>query len=339
MNDSKQLLAQAKQGDAIALASLLNQSLRSQNIWVRVDMQGQNWHIILESTEAPEANTLIPRLETGLRRLQPQNIQLVQFSGRALGDTVPAWEHHLTLRRDRPSDFAITNSSPGAAKDTSSRSTLTPVVAPPLAPRQLEAQPRARSPLPHRTRRPLVLKWSDFHPLMLITIGFVAVLGFLGSLDPSYDGPLAFLHFPNLAIHETGHLLFMPFGYFLMVLGGSLTQIAFPAAFTIYFFYSQQRFSSALTLFWTGQNFMDVAVYMADAPYRQLPLTVNDIDAHDWWQLFTLMNCLNQAELIAGITHSIGVVIYIVAVIGGAYFAYQYQQDIQATLHRRMGRN
>jgi len=166
--------------------------------------------------------------------------------------------------------------------------------------------------------------------MMLAIIGFVAVYGFMGARDPGLDGPFIWLHYPDLAIHETGHLLFMPFGRFLTVLGGSLTQIAFPAIFTGYFYYSQQFFSSALTLFWTGQNFMDVAVYMADAPYRALPLTGPNPDCHDWWQLFNMMNCMGQAELIAGITHWIGVLIYLASIVAGVYFAYQHQQEMNA---------
>lgn len=171
--------------------------------------------------------------------------------------------------------------------------------------------------------------------MMLAIVGFVAIYGFLGARNPSYDGPFIWLHYPNLAIHETGHLLFMPFGHFLMVLGGSLTQIAFPAVFTGYFFYSRQYFSSVLTLFWTGQNFMDVAVYMADAPYRALPLTNPNIDAHDWWQLFNLMNCMNQADLIAGLTHWVGVLIYILSIIAGVYVAYWHKQTMDAEQRRR----
>ena len=163
---------------------------------------------------------------------------------------------------------------------------------------------------------------------MMAIIGFIAIYGFFGARNPSYDGPFIWLHYPDLAIHETGHLLFMPLGHFLMVLGGSLTQIAFPAVFTGYFYFTQQYFSSALTLFWTGQNFMDVAVYMADAPYRALPLTTPDINAHDWWQLFNMMNCMQHAEFIAGITHWLGVLLYVASVIAGVYVAYRHQQEM-----------
>ena len=38
----------------------------------------------------------------------------------------------------------------------------------------------------------------------------------------------SFLHLPNLVFHEAGHILFIPLGRFMTVLGGSLTQVLVP---------------------------------------------------------------------------------------------------------------
>ena len=38
----------------------------------------------------------------------------------------------------------------------------------------------------------------------------------------------SFLHLPNLVFHEAGHILFLPLGRFMTVLGGSLTQVLVP---------------------------------------------------------------------------------------------------------------
>ncbi|HEY9888986.1 MAG TPA: hypothetical protein V6D02_11340 [Candidatus Obscuribacterales bacterium] len=328
------LLEQAKRGDAIALHTLLNQSLRGQGIWARVESQATALHVALESSPAPAPDSLVQRIQTGLERLRPQGIHTVIVTGWALGETAAAWERHFNLSSAPETTPAFSPIAPGSP-DTSSLPQSPPVRVH-RAPRPSQATTGGvRSPAVHPVKKPFVLNWSDFDPMMLAIIGFVAVYGCLGALNPSYDGPFLWLHYPNLAIHETGHLLFMPFGHFLMLVGGSLTQIAFPAVFTGYFFYSRQYFSSALTLFWTGQNFMDVAVYMADAPYRALPLTVDNIDAHDWWQLFNMMNCLGAAEFIAGLTHAIGVLLYLAAVIAGVYVAYRSQQEMEAQRRRR----
>ncbi len=41
----------------------------------------------------------------------------------------------------------------------------------------------------------------------------------------------------NLVNHEAGHLIFSPFGEFLMIAGGSLFKVIMPALFVGYFWY------------------------------------------------------------------------------------------------------
>ncbi|MEM9117156.1 MAG: hypothetical protein AAGD09_04655 [Cyanobacteria bacterium P01_F01_bin.56] len=336
---NSQLLAQARAGNAIAIAKLLNLSLQPQGILARVEPLDRGLRIALEAPQVPPVEQMEQRLRVGLEKLQPQGITSVIMQGFALGASQPTWTQQIFL------------TTTGEAHPATGRSPATnspPLTMPPHAPADLSGstppEPLSQAVMtgskpsqPHRrpsqpparpSSQPFVLKWEDFEPMMLAIIGFIAIYGFLGARNPSYDGPFMWLHYPDLAIHETGHLLFMPFGHFLMLLGGSVTQIAFPAVFTGYFYCTQQYFSSALTLFWTGQNFMDVAVYMADAPHRVLPLTNPDINAHDWWQLFNMMNCLQNAEFIAGVTHWLGVLLYVASVIAGVYVAYQHQQEM-----------
>ncbi len=340
------LLAQAKKGDAIALQTLLNASFQGEGIWAQVSRHGETLQILLESTQPPDPQRMEQRLRIGLARLKPQGIQQVMLQGQGLGDVLPQWERTLHLDTAAPPPFPSTYRPPIADPSSGDADAVTPIPlfsrpsvnsgesrrpqSPPI-PTARPRSPVVQSASPSSRKQPWVLKWSDFDPMMLGIMGLVAVYGFLGARNPGPDGPFLWLHLPDLAIHETGHLLFMPFGHFWHILGGSLTQILFPAVFTIYFCYTQQFFSSALTLFWTGQNFMDVGVYMRDAPYRELPLTVDNIDAHDWWQLFTLMNCLDHAELIANITHAIGVLLYLASVVTGIYVAYHTQQTYYRT--------
>src|SRR5690349_18680640 len=75
----------------------------------------------------------------------------------------------------------------------------------------------------------------------------------------------SFLDNIDLPIHEFGHLLFRPFGEFMMVAGGSLFQVIFPAVFVGYFFWQKKYYSSAIVLFWVGQSLLNVFVYAADA--------------------------------------------------------------------------
>ena len=84
--------------------------------------------------------------------------------------------------------------------------------------------------------------------------------------------PLRFIHGIDLAIHETGHTfaLFVP--RFLHVLAGSALQVILPAVCAWTFLQQRQFGSFAVALFWTGESVTDVAIYMADAKKRALPL-------------------------------------------------------------------
>ncbi|PSN10983.1 hypothetical protein C7271_25215, partial [filamentous cyanobacterium CCP5] len=260
---------------------------------------------------------VIDYVRRGLLRLQIPTLGTVLVHAQQPAAAQPAWSQEFSLL-ETP-----------ARKPLSAETAQDPISPQPPDPSQRPGEsPAAKIKSPVKTytgasasHQPIVIRWSDFDPLKLGITLAIALYGGMWALDPSYSGWQGLLHLPNLAIHETGHLLFLPFGRFLTLLGGSLTQILFPAAFAVYFWWSRQLFSGAVTLFWTGQNFMDVALYMADAPYRALPLTVDNIDAHDWWNLFLMMGNLPQAGLIAGLTHGVGVVIYLVAIGGCLWFS------------------
>lgn len=310
--DRAALLDQARSGDAAAIAALISRGLQPSGIRARAVRSGERLTLWLEAATPIDRPLIVAYLRRGLEQLQPQGLVQVTIYGRQAGSGATAWSTQLPLLGDCPSQPSVQPAGP-------------------------EAIARPTLSVTARSRPPLVLKVSDFEPIKTAIILFVAVYGFLGSCNPSLDGPFLWLHYPDLAIHETGHLLFSPFGRFLMILGGSLTQILFPAIFTAYFYSSRQAFSSALTLFWTGQNFMDVGIYMADAPYRVLPLTVDDPNAHDWYNLFNQLNCMDQAALIAGTTHWIGVALYVLSVAAGLYFTRQDTLRLRAQLARLNG--
>ena len=118
----------------------------------------------------------------------------------------------------------------------------------------------------------------------------------------------------DLAIHEFGHMLFMPFGIqflgsTMVILGGSLTQVAFPLLFFGYFMRKQgdgQRrdlFAAMVCLWWSGINLLSVAIYCADSRAGQLMLldgsTGQESDGHDWNNLLTRWGLLEHDTAIA----------------------------------------
>jgi hypothetical protein len=105
----------------------------------------------------------------------------------------------------------------------------------------------------------------------------------------------------NLLFHEAGHPVFGLLGSrFLMFLGGTLGQLAFPVAAAIVFASRRQTASFAAAVVWIGVNLVNVGRYAADAELRLLPLLAADEDAHDWWNLLGMMGLRHHAALIGG---------------------------------------
>ena len=81
-------------------------------------------------------------------------------------------------------------------------------------------------------------------------------------LETNYAGE-SFLHLINLPFHEAGHLLFIPFGRFMMILGGSLGQILMPLVCLVTFLINtRDLFGASVALWWTAESFMDIAPYI-----------------------------------------------------------------------------
>ncbi|MBT5874404.1 MAG: hypothetical protein HOH43_13380, partial [Candidatus Latescibacteria bacterium] len=91
-----------------------------------------------------------------------------------------------------------------------------------------------------------------------------------------------FLDGVDLIIHEAGHVILLPLGHFMHMIGGSLFQLLAPTAFVVHFHREENRYSAALILFWVGQNFLNISVYAGDAISMKLPLLGGADSIHDW---------------------------------------------------------
>jgi hypothetical protein len=93
----------------------------------------------------------------------------------------------------------------------------------------------------------------------------------------------SFLHGVDQAFHAYGHIMFRPFGERLELLGGSIFQVWAPLFPLVFFMvWHRDNFAASIMLWWCGQNFMDIAVYVADAPLGVLPLMAGESARHDW---------------------------------------------------------
>ncbi len=127
----------------------------------------------------------------------------------------------------------------------------------------------------------------------------------------------SFLDLVDLPIHETGHLLFRPFGEFTSVAGGSLFQVIMPAVFVGYFVWSEKYYSAAIVLFWVGQSILNVFIYASDAVQMQLVLlgglTGSEGGFHDWNYILSTFGLLDSTKMVADFIRLIGTLTIILA--------------------------
>ena len=144
----------------------------------------------------------------------------------------------------------------------------------------------------------------------------LALLPYAAWLIFAYD--YHFLDGANLLFHEAGHVFFGVFGQTIGMLGGTLGQLAFPIAAGIQFMASGRPFDACVCGVWLGENFLNVARYMADAQAMALPLVGGEI--HDWNWMLSRIGLLSHCQGLATMTHLLGSAL-ILASLYGAFTA------------------
>jgi hypothetical protein len=152
---------------------------------------------------------------------------------------------------------------------------------------------------------------------------------FIGWSANSGDRWVLLLDNANLAFHEAGHPFFGSFSERLAVYGGTLGQLLFPLFTAIGFWVRREAASCAVCAIWFGENFFNIARYMADARAHQLPL-VGGLDPglyHDWTEIFVRWGLLRQDLRIAGFVSSGGWIVILCAVAWLAWTWYRQRED------------
>ena len=149
----------------------------------------------------------------------------------------------------------------------------------------------------------------------IVLLGLIAWTWMLAraSIESNLVGQ-SFLHLIDLPFHEAGHIVFMPFGEFLMSLGGSLMQLIVPATFTIAFLTRHRDpFGAAVTTWWLGENLLDLAPYINDARALELVLlggkTGAEVEGHDWEKILTILGWLPYDHTLARLARFSGALI------------------------------
>jgi hypothetical protein len=148
----------------------------------------------------------------------------------------------------------------------------------------------------------------------------------------------------DAAVHEFGHMLFMPFGIpilgrTMVILGGSLVQVVFPLIFVGYFLYDHEGktrdvHAAMVCLWWTSINLLGVAIYANDARAGVLMLingqTGQESDGHDWNNLFTIWGVLDKDTAIAARIRAVAVLVCFASIIIGLYAAWRGRDAVSA---------
>ena len=147
--------------------------------------------------------------------------------------------------------------------------------------------------------------------LSFVFVGLVAYYTLVVFKDP-YDH--MFIHAVNLVIHEAGHTIFIFFGQFMNILGGSLLQVLVPFVFAVYFLLWQRSpISASIMLFWASINLIEVSIYAGDAISMNLPLLGHDegdTSGHDWNNLLVMLGILKYTPIVEKVFVFLGYAVY-----------------------------
>lgn len=128
----------------------------------------------------------------------------------------------------------------------------------------------------------------------------------------------SFLHGPLLIFHEAGHVIFMPFGEFMTVLGGTLGQLLMPLIMAgALLIRTRDPFAAAIATWLFGVSLLDVAPYVYDALHPQLVLLgghTGEEGGHDWIYLLGETGLLRRAQGLGWLTHKLGALVVLLSI-------------------------
>jgi len=144
-------------------------------------------------------------------------------------------------------------------------------------------------------------------------LAYIAYAGWRHWADSEYGSLFSGL---TLAIHELGHVIFGPFGEWIGVAGGSITQLAAPVAVALIMLRQRDYFGVAVGGGWLSMSLSNLSVYIGDARAEALPLVSlgGGDPIHDWNYLLDSVHLLPKDTAIAGAVHLAALVVLLLSV-------------------------
>ncbi len=165
-----------------------------------------------------------------------------------------------------------------------------------------------------------------------LLLGVLTLWGLRLIFSPLSEAGGSLLHWVDLPLHEAGHVIFAPLGRFMQVLGGTLMQLLIPAVAAAALLISgRDPFGASVASWWLGQNFLDIAPYIADARAGRLPLLggVTGRQApsfHDWHNILGRLGWLNYDQTLAWLSFAAGVLVMLASLAWGAVCLWRQHQ-------------
>jgi hypothetical protein len=144
-----------------------------------------------------------------------------------------------------------------------------------------------------------------------------------------------FLHLINTPFHEAGHVIFSPFGQYMHSLGGTLGQLLMPLiCMGTLLIKTRDPFGASVCLWWFGENFLDIAPYMADARALDLPLLGGNVGHsspygfHDWEYLLTEIDIIEYDIILAKTVYVFGSFIMLLSLLWAGYLLFKQYKAV-----------
>ncbi|MGH2679938.1 MAG: hypothetical protein ACRDG8_05565 [Actinomycetota bacterium] len=143
----------------------------------------------------------------------------------------------------------------------------------------------------------------------------IAVWGWFALVENDQTPIFVYL---NIAVHETGHVLFRPFGELTMLIMGSGFEVLFPLSVGVFFLLRRRDpVSTAVCWGWAASALASAATYIADADDGQLALlgATGPDAAGDWERILGegFFDKVYLADSIAGTVRTFGLMLWFVA--------------------------
>lgn len=146
-------------------------------------------------------------------------------------------------------------------------------------------------------------------------IGTIVAVAFLLLLKITlHDGWIPILDHANLVFHEAGHHIYGILGGTLGLYGGTLGQCSFPVIVAAHYYWKRQPLGFVVGLVWLGENFTDVARYMASVHAEYVMLVGGN--EHDWENIFARWHIVDNDDVpITRVVRLIGWILMIAPVV------------------------